>query len=253
MHRHTRREFLALGAAAAIGGVRAHAWQGGQGADADLVVFNARVFTMDAAAPRAEGFAISNGRFVAVGTTAAMKARTGKGTQATDAKGMTIVPGFIDTHNHAGGTTLLYEVLVGNPFEVEFVTIASIIDKLKAKARATPAGTWVEGYFHDDTKLKDKRPLNARDLDQVSTEHPVVVRHRGGHTSFYNSKAFELAGITKDTPNPEGGTFDRDASGNFTGRVTDRAMGALGRAGRRPSFTPEQSAQRSRAGIAQER
>jgi predicted amidohydrolase YtcJ len=51
------------------------------------------------------------------------------------------------------------------------------------------------GYVHDDTKLKDKRPLNVRDLDQVSTEHPVVVRHRGGHTSFYNSRAFALAKI----------------------------------------------------------
>ncbi len=106
---------------------------------------------------------------------------------------MTIVPGFTDCHNHAGGTTLLYEVLVGNPFEVEFVTIASIIDKLRAKARETPTGTWVEGYFFDDTKLKDKRALNVHDLDQVSTDHPVAVRHRGGHTSFYNSKAFELA------------------------------------------------------------
>ena len=106
---------------------------------------------------------------------------------------MTIVPGFIDCHNHAGGTTLLYEVLVGNPFEVEFVTIASIVEKLRAKARETPPGTWVEGYFFDDTKVKDKRQLNVHDLDQVSTEHPVVVRHRGGHTSFYNSKALELA------------------------------------------------------------
>ncbi len=107
---------------------------------------------------------------------------------------------------------------------------------------------WVEGYFHDDTKLKDKRPLTVRDLDQVSTDHPVVVQHRGGHTSFYNSKAFELAGITKDTPNPEGGTFDRDANGNLTGRVTDRARSAMGRAGRRPTFTPSRVAQRSRAG-----
>jgi predicted amidohydrolase YtcJ len=250
MHRHSRREFLALGAAGVLAGARAHAWPAGQTTDADLVVFNGRVYTMDGAAPRVEAFAISNGRFAAVGTTSSMKARIGKGTQSIDAKGMTIVPGFIDTHNHAGGTTLLYEVLVGNPFEVEFVTIASIIDKLKARAQQTPAGTWVEGYFHDDTKLKDKRPLNARDLDQVSTDHPVVVRHRGGHTSFYNNKAFELAGITKNTPNPAGGTFDRDADGNLNGRVTDQAMGAMGRAGRRPSFTPEQNAQRSRAGIA---
>src|SRR4030095_12452056 len=163
---------------------------------------------------------------------------------------MTVVPGFVDCHNHAGGTTLLYEVLVGNPFEVEFVSIASVVAKLKAKAAQTPAGTWVEGYFHDDTKLSDKRPLTNKDLDQVSTEHPVAVRHRGGHTTFYNSKVFELAQITKETPNPAGGTFDRDATGALTGRVTDTARNRLGGVGRRQQFTPEQRAQRERDGAA---
>jgi predicted amidohydrolase YtcJ len=238
---------MALGAAGAASlAARLRA----QTTDAELVVLNARVYTMDPAMPRAEAFAIGGGRFLAVGTSAAMKARITKGTQTIDAKQMAIVPGFIDTHNHAGGTTLLFEVLVGNPFEVEFVTIASIIEKLRAKAQQTPPGMWVEGFFHDDTKLKDKRPLNVHDLDQVSREHPVVVRHRGGHTSFYNSKAFELAGVTKQTPNPEGGTFDKDASGELNGRVTDRATGALGRAGRRPTYTPEQTAQRNRDGLA---
>src|SRR5204863_765723 len=223
---------------------------GAQRANPDLVVLNAKVYTMDPASPRAEAFATSGGRFVAVGRTADIRGLVKKGTETFDAKQMTIVPGFTDTHNHAGGTTLLYEVLVGNPFEVEFVTIASIVEKLRAKARQLPAGTWVEGYFHDDTKLKDKRPLNVRDLDQVSTEHPVVVHHRGGHTSFYNSKALEIARITKDTPNPPGGTFDRDANGELNGRVTDRARTAVSRVGQRPSFTPEQSAQRDRDGIA---
>jgi hypothetical protein len=218
--------------------------------DADLIVVNAKIYTMDAAAPRAEAFATSAGRFVAVGTNAEIRGLAGKKTQTFDAKQMTIVPGFTDCHNHAGGSTLLYEVLVGNPFEVEFVTIASIIEKLKAKAQKTPPGMWVEGYFFDDTKLKDKRPLNRHDLDQVSTEHPVAVLHRGGHTCFYNTKALELAGITKDTPNPPGGTFDKDESGDLTGRVTDRARGALGRVGKRPTFTAEQTAQRDRDGLA---
>ncbi len=97
---------------------------------------------------------------------------------------MTIVPGFIDCHNHAPGNVLLYEVVVGNPYVVEFVTIASIVDKLRAKARETPPGTWVEGYFFDDTKLKDNRQLNVHDLDQVSKDHPVAVHHRGGHTAL---------------------------------------------------------------------
>jgi predicted amidohydrolase YtcJ len=140
---------------------------------------------------------------------------------------MTVVPGFIDCHNHAGGETLLYDVLVGNPFEVEFVSILSIVGKLKAKSQNLPPGTWVEGYFFDDTKVKDTRGLHRKDLDEVSKDHPVVVRHRGGHTSFYNTKAFEMAGITKDTPNPPGGTYDKDPDGQLNGRVTDRAMDHL--------------------------
>jgi predicted amidohydrolase YtcJ len=221
-----------------------------QRSDPDLVVLNAKVYTMDPALARAEAFAVSGSRIIAVGKSADIKSLATKRTRTLDAKQMTVVPGFTDTHNHAGGTTLLYEVLVGNPFEVEFVTIASIIEKLRAKAQQLPAGTWVEGYFHDDTKLKDKRPLNTHDLDQVSKGHPVAVHHRGGHTSFYNSKAFELAGITPNTPNPPGGTFDKDESGALNGRVTDRARNALNRAGTRPSYTPEQLAQRDRDGIA---
>jgi predicted amidohydrolase YtcJ len=260
--RRSRREFMGLTTAGAAG-ILARPWlgdsggvfpaltaQGSQTAEPELVVTNAKVYTMDTPLPRAEAFAVSGGRFIAVGNTAAIKALAGKRTRTFDAKQMTIVPGFTDCHNHAGGTTLLYEVLVGNPFEVEFVTIASIIEKLRAKAQQLPAGTWVEGYFHDDTKLKDKRPLNRHDLDKVSTDHPVVVRHRGGHTSFYNTRALELAKVTRDTPNPPGGTFDRDETGDLNGRVTDLARQVFNDVGQRPSFTPEQRAQRERDGIA---
>jgi predicted amidohydrolase YtcJ len=139
---------------------------------------------------------------------------------------------------------------VGNPFDVEFVTIASILDKLRAKAQQTPPGFWVEGFFYDDTKVKDKRPLNIRDLDQVSKDHPVSVQHRGGHTTFYNSKAFELAGITRDTPDPPGGTFDRDAAGNLNGRVTDNALAAFEKVGQRPQFSAQEQQRRRRNGAA---
>jgi predicted amidohydrolase YtcJ len=193
---------------------------------------------------------VNAGRFVAVGTNSDIRGLVTKRTQTIDAKQMTIVPGFTDCHNHPLGRLLLYETLVGNPFEVEFVTIASIIEKLRAKARETPKGTWVEGYFHDDTKLRDKRQLNVRDLDKISTEHPVAVHHRGGHTSFYNSKAFELAKITKDTPNMASGTYDRDANGELTGRVTDRARNVFNQAGEEPKLSPEQNAQRDRDGLA---
>jgi len=217
---------------------------------ADLVVYNAKVLTVDPRMPAAEAFAVKGGRFAAVGSTADIKALAGKGTEAFDAKQMTVVPGFTDCHNHAPGNTLLYEVLVGNPFEVEFVTIASIVDKLRAKAQKTPAGGWVDGYFFDDTKVKDNRQLNVHDLDQVSKDHPVAVHHRGGHTSFYNSKAFEMAGITKATPDSFGGTFDKDAAGELNGRVTDRARAVFNRIGTRPAFTPDEAMRRDREGLA---
>ena len=256
--RHRRREFMGLtgaGLAAAASGSWLRSTPAVAAAladpqDADLVVFNAKVSTVDAGAPSAEAFAVKAGRFAAVGSTQDIKALIGKGTQAYDAKQMTIVPGFTDCHNHAPGNTLLYEVIVGNPYEVEFVTIKSIVEKLRAKARETPPGTWVEGYFFDDTKVKDKRQLNVHDLDEVSRDHPVAVQHRGGHTSYYNSKALEMAGITKNTPNPAGGTFDRDENGDLNGRVTDRARGAISRVGNRATVPGDQKLQRDRDGLA---
>jgi predicted amidohydrolase YtcJ len=250
-HRHSRRQFLRL-AGVGLAGVIGVPWLEGAapGRDADLVVFNAKVYTVDRGAPKVEAFAVKGGRFAAAGSTEDIKALVGKGTQTFDAKQMTIVPGFIDCHNHAPGDVLLYEVLVGNPYVVEFVTITSIVDKLRAKARETPPGIWVEGYFFDDTKVKDNRQLNAHDLDQVSRDHPVAVHHRGGHTSFYNSKAFELAGVHNHAPNPPGGTFDRDAMGELNGRVTDQARNVFNNVGARPSLTPEQKAQRNRDGLA---
>lgn len=247
MNAYNRRQFLGtvtpLAAFPFLSGISAAEY-------ADLVVFNAKVYTVDPKTPKAQGFAVRSGRFVAVGSNEEVKSYIGKGTQTVDAKQMTIVPGFIDCHNHAGGEVLLYQVLVGNPFEVEFVTIASIVDKLRKRASETPSGTWVEGYFFDDTKVKDKRLVNLHDLDQVSKDHPVAVHHRGGHTSFYNSKALEMAGVTKDTPNPFGGTFDRDANGELNGRVTDRGNYVISQAGTRPTYTPEQKAMRAREGLA---
>jgi predicted amidohydrolase YtcJ len=258
--RLNRREFLGL-AGISVAGLAGTRFPGStifaatESPDADpyhaeLVVFNAKVYTMDSQAPKAEAFAVKGGRFVLVGSTTEAKAFIGQRTRTLDAKQMTVVPGFIDCHNHAPGNTLLYEVLVGNPYEVEFVTIASVVEKLRAKAQKTPAGFWVEGHFFDDTKVKDNRELNVHDLDQVSMEHPVCVHHRGGHTSYYNSKALRLAGVDKNTPNRMGGTYDRDGHDELTGRVTDRARDVFNNVGKRETFTAEQKEQRDRDGLA---
>src|ERR1700743_3974722 len=125
----------------------------------DLVVLNARVYTMDPKLPQTEAVAGKGDRVAALGTTKEIKGLVGRSTRIIDAQQMSVVPGFIDSHNHASGNTLLYEVLVGNPYDVEFTDIATIIDKLRAKAQKSPADPWIEGYFFEDTKLKDKRAL----------------------------------------------------------------------------------------------
>ena len=245
---NSRRTFLAGAGATVLAPWVARAAAGPR--EADLVVTNARVYTVENGHPQVQAFAVRNGRFLAVGTNEEMAGLIGRSTDRYDAKGMTIVPGFIDCHNHAVGEVLLYEVLVGNPYDVEFVTIDSIVGKLRERAAKTPPGQWVDGYFHDDTKVKDGRPLNVHDLDKVSSQHPVCVHHRGGHTSFYNSKALQLAGVTKATAQPFGGTFDRDPSGELNGRVTDRARSVFEKVGTRPTFTATQTEQRARDGHA---
>ena len=252
-HACSRRSFIGM-AGAGIAGAALPRWAVAglfaDARDAELVVFNAKVYTVDSKLPNAEAFAVRGGKFIAVGKSADIKDLIGKNTQIIDAQQMTVVPGFIDSHNHASGNTLLYEVLVGNPYEVEFVTISSIVDKLRLKAKTTPADTWVEGFFFDDTKLKDKRALDVHDLDQVSTELPVAVHHRGGHTTFYNSKALKMAGVTKTTPGVAGGTYDRDGSGELNGRVTDRAREVLYKVGKRPSYSADETMRRDREGLA---
>ena len=246
-----RRGFLgAVGAGLALSSfLEPKTAQAAGPAGPDLIVTNAKVYTVDPKRPRAEAFAVRAGRFAAVGSNAEIKAMAGGGVQVIDAGGANVVPGFIDCHNHAIGEVLQFEVLVGNPYEVEFVTIDSIVGKLKAKAQTLAPDTWVQGYFFDDTKVKDGRLINRGDLDRVSTTQPVVVHHRGGHTSFYNSKALEMAGVTKATPNPPGGTFDRGPDGELTGRVTDRATAVFAKIGRYETFSSDERQRRARAGV----
>jgi predicted amidohydrolase YtcJ len=253
---HNRRQFMGLAGIAALGGTTAALTGASRAASsdpgkADLVVTNAKVYTVDSRMPRAEAFAVKDGRFLAVGTSSEMQGLIGRGTETLDAKGMTIVPGFIDCHNHAeyAGTTLRYEVILGNPYAPEITSIASILDKLRAKAGQTAPGIWVEGFFYDDTKAKDGRPLNIHDLDAVSKDLPVVVYHGGGHSAYYNSKAFEVAGITRNTPNPAGGTFDRDAKSELDGRATDNAMDIVNKSIKRRALSVEEELQRAREGL----
>jgi predicted amidohydrolase YtcJ len=206
----------------------------------DLIVVNGKVFTSDTALPRAEAFGVKNGRFVAVGSSADVRNLATRRTQVIDAQQMTVTSGFIDAHCHPSGVQELYGV------NTNLRTVREIQAAIKRKAENTAPETWIVGFMFDDTKLD--RPLTRKDLDEATTEHPVSVAHRGGHTNWYNTKAFELAGITKDTPDPSDGRFFRE-NGELTGRVAENARNVFNRVGKRETFTPEQQRDRARNGM----
>jgi predicted amidohydrolase YtcJ len=246
MAKVTRGEFLGFGAALAgaygLGRVPTVEAQPpvAAGTEPDLIVVNAIVYTSDPAQPRAEAFAIKNSRFVAVGSTSDVRNLATARTAVFDAQRMTVTAGFIDAHSHPSGVQELYGV------NTNVTTVSQLLERIHKKAQATPSGVWVTGFMFDDTKLD--RALTRHDLDEASRDHPIVINHRGGHTSWYNSKALELAGITMDTPDPPDGRFFRD-HGELTGRVAELARNVFQKVGKREAFTPEQQRDRARAGM----
>ena len=253
MAKISRGEFLGFGAAlaglslteAGIGRTPLEAIQRTSADDPrgepDLIVVNARVYTVDEARPRAEAFAIKNGRFIAVGSSADVRNLASRRTRVVDAQRATVTPGFIDTHCHVSGVNELYAV------NANVRRLPELLANLRQKVGSTPPGQWITAVMFDDTKLDV--PLTRWHLDEVSKDHPIAVSHRGGHTSWYNSKAFDLAGITRSTPDPDHGRFFRDARGELNGRVAENARNVFGRVGTRERFTPEQQRERNRAGM----
>jgi len=249
MSKMSRAEFLGLSgvlAGAALGCGRsaeseAQVIASQLATEPDLVVVNARAYTIDDAQPRAEAFAIKDGKFIAVGTTSDIKNLASRRTQVIDAEHMPVTPGFIDTHCHPSGVNELHEV------NANVRTVKELQQALLEKASATQPGYWVNAFMFDDTKLDV--PLHRKHLDEVAPTHPVAVNHRGGHTSWYNSKALELAHITRQTRDPEHGRFFRDESGDLTGRVAELARAVFDKVGRHQEFTPEQSRERGKNGM----
>ena len=251
MSKMTRGEFLGFGAVLAgaftlgrrpdgVGFEQPVLAQPAAGGEPDLVLLNARVLTSDAAAPRAEAFAVKNGRFIAVGSTSDVRNLATGRTPVVDAQRMTVVPGFIDAHSHPSGVDELYGV------NTNLRTVREVQAAIRRKVETSAPEVWITGFMFDDTKLD--RPLTRKDLDEATTTHPVSVAHRGGHTTFYNSKAFELAGITAQTPDPPDGRFFKE-NGELNGRVAENARDVLERVGRRETFTPEQRRDRARNGM----
>ena len=186
----------------------------------DVLVLNARMRTLDAAGRIAEAIAVKHGRIIAVGSTAEITKLAGAGTIQHDLGGLTVLPGFYDSHNHMRFTGL-------DLFAIDLSTARSVTDVLATIARRaaiTPLGEWVvtSMRWHESQLAEQRYPTRA-ELDRVSPHHPVLIS-RGGHNRLANSLAFARAGITKETPNPPGGTYVRaPATGDLTGHIIGRA------------------------------
>lgn len=173
---------------------------------ADTILTNARVYTVDAAHPWAEAIAIRAGRIVAVGTAKQVAKAAGKGTKVVDMGGKLVMPSFGDAHNHPvfGGMSHARCALHGGKSVADYrATIAKCIADTPGTGVIYGVG-WEDGLFPPNgVPTKDI-------LDALSTTRPLIFNSTGGHSLWVNSKALELAGITKDTPDPANGKIDRD-------------------------------------------
>jgi predicted amidohydrolase YtcJ len=197
-------------------------------AAADAIYVNGMVMTVDPTKPYAEAFAVTNGRFAAIGTNAEIRALATPATTIVDLHGMTVTPGFNDVHLHPVGvyddSSPYYTPWLG-PDQVH--NMDDLIAALKRKAQRTPPGQLVSGSRYDDVKLG--RHPNRHDLDKVSTEHPILISHASGHIIAVNSYVLNASGITRETKDPPGGSFDRDADGTPNGVIREAGRRLLTR------------------------
>ncbi|WP_269790489.1 amidohydrolase [Stenotrophomonas sp. Iso1] len=182
-------------------------------AHADTLYSGGPIITMNDKQPQAEAVVVRDGAIAFVGSQRAAR-RFSPDAQQVDLQGHTLTPGFIDAHGHVSGVGL--QALSANLLPAPDGEGNSIpaLQKIMREFRATstvPGGYKVLiGFGYDDSQLVEKRHPTRTELDAIATDIPIILMHQSGHLGSYNSKALELAGITADTPNPEGGVIRRE-------------------------------------------
>ncbi len=185
---------------------------------ADSVYLNGNICTMDEEQPKAEALAVKGQKLIYVGSSENAKSYIGNNTKVTDLKGKTVIPGLMEGHMHL---PMLGENLL--KVDAFWKPKAEIIAAVKAEAGKVKPGEWITGFGWNNTIWEDKSYPTKEDLDAVAPNNPVVLERTDGHMIWVNSKALELAGITKASKDPQGGEILRDAAGNPTGCLTDTA------------------------------
>jgi len=187
---------------------------------ADLIITNAKIWTVDTYKPSAQAVAVLGDRIVAVGSNAEIDAWRGPHSQVIDAGGKLLLPGFNDSHVHfvSGGIQLDSIDLKNAASPQEFAR------PIGERAKRTPKNEWIVGGNWDETKWNPPNIPAKELIDSLTPDTPVFVTRYDGHMGLANSVALRLAGITARTPDPPGGTIVRDARGNPTGALKDAAM-----------------------------
>jgi predicted amidohydrolase YtcJ len=205
---------------------------------ADLLLTGGMVHTLDPRQPRVEGVAIAGDRIMAVGSSAEMLAYKGPGTRVVNLAGRALVPGFYDAHQHQVYLGLSFRQVDGRASSIQ-----ELVARTRERAERQPSGTWIEGSGYDDNKMIERRHPTRWDLDQAAPEHPAFITRTCGHVMVLNSLALAAAGIGRDTPNPPGGSIDRDPqTGELTGVLRESAMELLRRVVPPPSTAELKSA-----------
>jgi len=209
---------------------------------ADLILVNGRILTVDSADRVVQAVGISGNRIVAVGTNAEVERAASPNARRIDLAGRAVTPGLLDAHDHfsGGGAERLYVLDLSYP---NVKSIADVAAAIRTKAAALGKGAWIQGRGWDEGKLAERRVLTAADLDAASPDNPVVLTQTTGHYVVANSAALRMAGLTKDTRDPPGGTIDRNPDGTPTGLLRENAAGLVRR------LVPSRSAAETEAGI----
>ena len=186
---------------------------------ADLIITNAKIWTVDKSLPLAQSVAVLGDRIVAVGSSADVNAWRGANTKLIDAGGKLLIPGFNDAHVHfVSGGQQLDNIQLNNATSSE-----EFARRIAERAKITPKGEWILGGNWDETKWNPPDMPTKEMIDAVTPDTPVFVSRYDGHMGLANSVALRLAGITAKTADPPGGTVVRDAQGNPTGALKDAA------------------------------
>ncbi|MGD2097529.1 MAG: amidohydrolase [Desulfobacterales bacterium] len=200
--------------------------------EADLVITNGKVITVDKDFSIKQAVAVKDGKIVSVGSNDEVKPFIGSNTQLLDLQGKPILPGINESHMHPpffGATRPPLAIDLTFP---AVRAIPDMVEALRKKVSETPAGEWIRGFGWDQSSLeecqKDPSKLPRKwDLDAVSPVHPVAFTDFSCHTLLVNSKALEIAGVTKDTPDPASGEMERDDNGEPTGILKEPMAQAL--------------------------